>query len=76
MKLIMGEKQKRIRFQAPEQEKLTVLELKVREIKFTPIHKMIICAISVIAVSALFSLLFPVMNKAFAAVVAFFTTVG
>ena len=76
MKLVMGEKQKRIRFQAPEQEKLAVPELKAKEIKFVPIHKMIIYAISVIAVSVLVSLPFPVMNKAFAAVVAFFATVG
>ena len=76
MKLVMGEKQKRIRFQALEQEKLAVPELKIKEIKFAPVHKMIFYAICVIAVSAALSLLFPVMNKAFAAVVAFFATVG
>ena len=76
MKLIMGEKQKRICFQAPEQEKLTVPELKVREIKFAPLHKMILCAVGVIAVSALFSLLFPMMDKAFATVVAKIATAG
>ena len=76
MKLVMNEKQKRIRFQAPEQEKLTVPELKIREIKFAPVHKMVLFAACVITVSAALSLLFPVMNKAFAAVVAFFATVG